>query len=293
MEKESRDVIEEAFGETTRILFGRRLSGLVSYKTWLLTYVGGALERSSAIGGGQIFIPNMVFYASIKKNLVTLGESIELGLRSISLEEVNSLTLANASLVLEPIKFITSDVSAGEITDVRESAVSMNSSHCLGGVFYMHSTYCAYSFWPRETDHAFGCHFLFASKFCIQCHNSVALNRCFEMTDSNKCSDSYFCHNCENCTDCMFCFNVKSMRYAIGNVELGREKFMEIKKRLLREIADRLERDKHLEISIYSLSESSICPPPSTSDRIPDPRSGTAPGINPGKCQEKGGRTWK
>jgi len=62
-----------------------------------------------------------------------------------------------------------------------------------------------------------------------------------------------FCHNCEGLSDCMFCFNVKNKRYAIGNVEVGREKYLEVKKRTLAEIAAKLERKHDLELDIYNI----------------------------------------
>ncbi len=51
----------------------------------------------------------------------------------------------------------------------------------------------------------------------------------------------------------MLCFNVKSKRYAIANVEIGREEYLRIKKLLLYDITKRLEKEKRLETSIYNL----------------------------------------
>jgi hypothetical protein len=53
----------------------------------------------------------------------------------------------------------------------------------------------------------------------------------------------------------MFCFNVKSKRYAIGNVELGRDKYLEVKQKVLEEIVKKLEKNKSLEISIFNLGQ--------------------------------------
>ena len=74
------------------------------------------------------------------------------------------------------------------------------------------------------------------------------------MSDCNNCRDSYFCYNSENLSDCMFCFNAKAKSYAIGNVEVGREKYMKIKGIILDEIVKRLEKDKKLDINIYNLN---------------------------------------
>jgi hypothetical protein len=79
--------------------------------------------------------------------------------------------------------------------------------------------------------------------------------RCFEVEGCNSCADAYFCHNCEGLSECMFCFNVKSKRYAIGNVEVGKEKYVQIKKTLLEQISGRLQKDKKLEWSIFNVGK--------------------------------------
>ena len=53
----------------------------------------------------------------------------------------------------------------------------------------------------------------------------------------------------------MFCFNAKSLSYAIGNVELGKEKYLEIKKKILEEIHSKLKKDKRLDLNIYNISD--------------------------------------
>jgi hypothetical protein len=51
----------------------------------------------------------------------------------------------------------------------------------------------------------------------------------------------------------MFCFNVKSKRYAIGNVEVGKAKYLQIKALLLSEITKRLEKSHDCGIDIYNV----------------------------------------
>jgi len=73
------------------------------------------------------------------------------------------------------------------------------------------------------------------------------------MDNCRDSSDCLFCHNVENCGNCLFCFNVKAKHYAIGNVEVGKEKYEEIKKMVLEEISKKLEKEKNLDLDIYSL----------------------------------------
>jgi len=46
---------------------------------------------------------------------------------------------------------------------------------------------------------------------------------------------------------------VKAKRYAIGNVEMKKEEYLKIKKLVLTEIANKLEKDKKLDLNIYNV----------------------------------------
>ena len=115
----------------------------------------------------------------------------------------------------------------------------------------VHSKYTAFSLWPRESSYVFGSEILFNSSFCINCYYSTNINRGFEVDSSHNSSDIYFSHNVENARECLFCFNVKNLSYAIANAPLGKEKYLEIKKALLEQIRERLEKKKSLGFSVY------------------------------------------
>lgn len=245
--------IEKAFQETTKILFGKKLSDIESYRTWLLEGVSGALHIKSQVSDDIVYVPDILFFSSIKKNLVTLDESLELGKKQISREDAKTLTLPNASEKLNSIKYLTSDVMLGQNQDLMKTSTCMHAQHCLEGVWYIYSKCDAYCCWPRESEYCFGSHYLFASNFSIKCYNSVKLARCFELSDCSNCADCYFCHNCEGLTNCMFCFNAKSLRYAIWNIELGKEEYLRIKEKIIREIIETIERKKRLDVNIYNI----------------------------------------
>jgi hypothetical protein len=99
----------------------------------------------------------------------------------------------------------------------------------------------------------FGSKMSYNCSLCINCYNSNNITRSFEVDSSFSCSGSYFLHNCENVHDSMFCFNVKNLRYAIGNVEVGREKFLEAKAKLTMLVVERLEKERRLPFGIFEL----------------------------------------
>ncbi|HIH19371.1 TPA: hypothetical protein HA225_05345 [Candidatus Micrarchaeota archaeon] len=93
------------------------------------------------------------------------------------------------------------------------------------------------------------------SQYMIRCNDTYKSKRAFELWMSTGCSDCHYSHNIENCQSCIFCFNVKNLRYAIGNVEVGREKFLEAKKILLDYAGKELESKGSLALDIYNLAD--------------------------------------
>ncbi|MEW6528327.1 MAG: hypothetical protein AB1391_00410 [Candidatus Micrarchaeota archaeon] len=255
MNEEMKKRMENAFESTSQIIFRKRLCGLDNYSDWLSLHVSKPLERSSAISKQTVYCPNILFFKFLGNGIVTLAESIELGKKSILKEDAENLTLSNATLLLKEISYTTTEAVVGTNLDVEKSDIYGYSYHCYNGTYFVYSKYCAYCFWPRESEYCFGSVYTFNSKFCIKCYYSTNLTRCFEMLNCYNCSDCYFCYNSENLMECMFCFNTKSKRYAIGNIKVGKENYVKIKKIMMDEIVKRLEKDKKIDINIYNIEK--------------------------------------
>jgi len=73
-----------------------------------------------------------------------------------------------------------------------------------------------------------------------------------ETANTQYVSDAYFCANIRNCQEVMFSFNQDAKSYMIGNVALAHDAYMELKAKLVAEIADELCRKKDI-ISIAEL----------------------------------------
>ncbi len=245
--------IARAFGEVTEVVLGKALENIDEYGGWLLDKSNQVIRVKSAISEKGVYVAGWPYFKPIAGVAVQFDEALELGKKSISLEDAESLALQNASEKLMRIKFTTPETMSGRNLGMLDCGVYFTSSYCYRNSSSVDSKYCAYSLWPRESEHCFGCYFLFSSSFCLRCHNSSFLTRCFEVNHSKSCTDSYFCHNCENVYDSMFCFNAKNLRYAIGNVAVGREKYLEIKRKVLSGIVGRLEKGKKLEASVFNL----------------------------------------
>ncbi len=247
--------IEEAFQKTTEVVLGKKLEGIENYEHWLTRHVNGTVRKiKSAMSDKTVYSPSLEFFKRMERNIVTLDESLELGNQSLSLQEVNSFALKNANAVLSQIKTTTPEIIYGKNIGSEECACYGPTKYCYKSTFCWFSDYIAYSFWPRDSEYLFGCsNVAGGSKYSLKCYSSTKLVRCFEVNDSNSCSDCYFCHNCENLRECMFCFNTKGKRYAIGNVEVGREAYMKVKKLVLAEITKELSETKGFRHDIYSI----------------------------------------
>jgi len=255
-EKEDRPVIEEAFAKTCNIVLGKRLAGgMDDYAEWLKRNIRKSETLKSAASGKPVRRFDYCRYFELPANRLLLREEArEAGERlKIGEKEAESITIANAHEKIGKIAFFCPEYRDGMNLNIIECATSGDSAHCYRSTPVVFSKYAGYCFWPRSSEHSFGCSALLSSEFNIRCFNSVKLSRCFECDFCRNCSGLYFSHNCENVHDSMFCFNAKNLKYAIGNCEVGRERFMKVKAALLAEIGARLEKDKKLPWDIYSI----------------------------------------
>lgn len=245
--------IEKAFGTACVVLFKKRLGSVEDYAPWLLSRIDEELVLESPLSGKGFCAAGIPYYRKeLRGRLLPLDESLELGKKHVSQVDAQELTLGNAREKLRDIAYISSEISIGE-NRVVECAGKVSSQYCYHGTYYTFCKYCAYSWWPRQSEYVFGSETLLSSKFCIKCYNSTNLTRCFEVSDSNSCSDCYFCHNCENVTEGLFCFNAKGLRYAIGNKQVSKEEYQRIKTLLLEHITSELEKKRKLGIDIFSI----------------------------------------
>ncbi|MEM2137800.1 MAG: hypothetical protein QW568_01815 [Candidatus Anstonellaceae archaeon] len=245
--------VQQAWSATTQVLFGKALGRLEDYEEWLKLNVPGMLASKSAISDKIVYIPNFIYYAETQKQAIKLEETDEWGKKHLEKAEAEGLSLSNAAGKLGSLKYFSPEVAMGFNVGLEECSVYFNSSYCFKTSAMVADKYCAYSMWPRNSEYIFGSSYVFSCSFCVKCYHSENLTRCFEVSNSSNCADCYFCHNCENVRDSMFCFNAKNLRHAIGNVELGKEQYAEIKKLLLSDLAKRLENNKGLKHSIYNI----------------------------------------
>ncbi len=247
--------IERAFQETTAIVLGKRHEGIDDYGAWLSEYSIGLTQAKSCASGAGLQLPEYSNYMKFPGDrLLSMEEADALGERLwLRKEEAMGLSLANAGKALAGIAFFSPEWKIGKRMNIIDSPLNIDSTDCYRSILAIESKCCAHSYIARNAENVFGVYYSRLSSFVLRCSQSVKLSRCFECDSCRDCTDCYFCHNCENVHDSMFCFNAKNLRYAIGNAEMPREKYMEVKKRVLDGINRRLEKRHGLNVGIFTL----------------------------------------
>ncbi|MFH1448743.1 MAG: hypothetical protein ABIG39_07830 [Candidatus Micrarchaeota archaeon] len=92
----------------------------------------------------------------------------------------------------------------------------------------------------------FGCSWSEENNFCINLIETYRASRCFESSYIANSRDMYFSYNCKDCNDMMFCFNLRSKKACIGNNPLPKDRYIELKEKLLGEIAEMMRKKKRV-----------------------------------------------
>ena len=255
--KPDKSVIENAFTETTKLIFGVPYSGLDKYAPRLSRYTRGFEQGNSCASGKALLMPDYSDFLRFPKDrLLPLGEAEFIGERlTLSESEAGSLSLSNAPVMLSKIAYFSPDWKSGNNRNNIDCPIELDCTDCYRSIINLFCKRCAFGWWPRESEHIFGFNRTRLSAFCINTFDSEKIQRCFEVSEARGCTDCYFCHNIENCHNSMFCFNAKNLNYAIANVEMPKEKYLGIKKKVLSQLNSELARTNSISLSIFNLPD--------------------------------------
>ncbi len=254
--KNGRQLIEKSFVDTCKVVLGKPYGPIDRHAKWLKRSTPGLEEGKSCASGTRVLVPEYVdFHLFPRHRLVREEEAYAIGEKvCLSQEETEGLGMKNAKQMLSKIAFFCPEWTLGEVDNTIDAQINFDSSNCYNNVLNINSKFTACGFWARDSEYMFGGNELRFSSFCINCYHSEKLQRCLEVDNSRDCSDCYFCHNCENVRESMFSFNVKNKQYAIGNVEFPREKYLELKKKVLSQLNEELGSTGGIRLSILGLA---------------------------------------
>ncbi len=245
------DKLDAAFALTTRLLFGKELPPIPKYEAWLKQRVPPGRRMKSCLGHGSAYVP---IYGALKA-LPAEKVASEEDLAVASSAKLGGADYSLAGIVRELPKFayFVPTYAQGRNMGVEDSFLYLDCMNIRGCFDPFTSKNCAFVHSIMDAEGIFGMYRIDNAKFSIHCYNSINVQRCFEMDGAKNCSDSMFCHNVEGLDNCIFCFNTKGKRYAVGNLEVGKEKFLEFKQKLLARIVPELEAKGRLDFDIYDL----------------------------------------
>ena len=251
------DIINKDFHQTAKTILGGELEGhMDDYGDWLLENVTFYNKSKSAVSDHTTLVGTATPYVRIpNKRMVTLKELEFLADRlTMSDEDIKNISFDKISNILENMYLFTSDMVIGKIVNVIESTVlSGDTMHGYKLCGTSSTKYSAFSFWPRNSEHTYGVNTLFHSMGVMKSYFSTNIRRGFEVDGSHNSSDIYFAHTCESCNDVMFEFRRKNARYEIGNAKYPIDKYTSIKKAVLEQIRDKLNKNKKLEMNIFNI----------------------------------------
>ena len=244
--------LSRAWDETCQILLGGPLGEISQYQKYLMKYVEEVKFEKSELSG---------------KKVTTSSPSFCKGAKFISMDEQAKYDeiLKNAKLSLNEIKDIDSITSAikdkffysGNII-TGNSANFEDCDSCANSRYLHHCNelydckFMAYSSVLRFCENCFGSSGGGETKFTINCYEVYQQNRCMENFRCYTSNDCFYCATLEQCNNCLFSFNQKNKTNTIGNLQLEKSKFFDLKKKLLSEMREELKSKKEL-ISILEL----------------------------------------
>lgn len=240
--------LSKSWKSTCRILFGREIGELTEYDKWLAASMPAKARRKSHLSGKGVavamdaFSPGARFVSSDE-----LAQNKEYSLSMNELKDIDSLLAA-----LRERAEYAGNRHLGASAFVEDSDTVLDSQYVRNSTNIEESQYVESSFMIRKgSKHIFGCGALGNGEFLIRVTDSYGQKRSFECSVVGTSTDCYFCHNVLGSREMIFSFNQRNKSYCIGNVELPREKYLQLKAKILGEAADILKKEK----SFPSLAE--------------------------------------
>ncbi|MFA5076922.1 MAG: hypothetical protein WC488_00665 [Candidatus Micrarchaeia archaeon] len=228
--------IDKQWKNACRILFGREMGDLTDRKRFLTRYIDPLSKSRSALSGSDVFYSapycnGAKFVSFAEHERVSKFEPLSIN----DIKDMDSLMQSIGERV-----YYSGNKMLGRSKFVENSENCINSTYVLDSSEIFNCEYIAYSNLIRDSKYLFGCSSGGDSSFCINCAEVGTSVRAFESGLILHSSDVYYSYYARNCRDVLFCFNLTSKNHAIGNNELGRDKYAEMKKELLAQMASEL-----------------------------------------------------
>jgi hypothetical protein len=233
--------LDRAFQSTIKTLLGESAGELTEFNGFLSRYVEPLERTVSTLTNKPVFLG--ANYRN-KSKVVSQDEMLQLTQDHLDINKIKDID-STLNAVKERF-YYSGNKFGGQYREVAES------DECYD-VFFIEkcknvyeSQYASHCQMVKNSKYVFGCSWGVEATSCVNVSEMFRVSRIFESTMILHSADVYYSYNCKNCHDVMFCLNQRSKRYSIGNNVLEREKYFELKKKLISELHDRLRTRKTL-----------------------------------------------
>ncbi|MFH1447362.1 MAG: hypothetical protein ABIG39_00730, partial [Candidatus Micrarchaeota archaeon] len=268
-EKTVYDIMNKNWKSTCKILLGEEIGELSDFKEWLLEYTQVPRFEKSTFSGKDVSL-TMKDYGDSARFASFDEVDFNKRFEPLSINEIKDI-----DSILEAVQermYYTGNAILGHSNYVALSSnvIDSNFVYCSNAI--SDSKYMAYCREVRFAESCFGFYSGATSKFTMKVTDVGRLNRCFECHTCELNSDLYYCITAENSKECMFSFGLIGETYRIGNLKLPKEKYHQLKKKIISEIALKLKKEKRA-ISLFEIIERAAKERGSTAKITPTPET--------------------
>ena len=235
---------KSAWKRTCSVLLGQEAGELPEFEQYLQLVTEKTRKVRSCLSGREVYAPEFNFPScarfisadeipSFEKKLSAMPLSIN------EIKDFDSLVSAMSERVC-----YSGNVVLGNSGSVERSSRCMNVWFATGCADVYDSKFAAFCSDLRYVEFMFGCSIGSESSFCIHSMEMFRVQRCMETLRTYTSRDCYYTASCDDCHDCMFCFNLKDRKSSIGNIELPKEKYAQMKGKLVSEMLDDMRKKK-------------------------------------------------
>lgn len=245
------DTLNKSWKGTCKIIFGEEIGELEEYEEYLKQGLVGKEVKSHFSDkklwvASEDYAPGVRFFEFGGEN----KEAQKILAQPVHIDKIKDLDSLVES-VREKLIYSGNKV-LGTSKNVEHSDSIIDSTNILNSSVIMGSKNIAYSYLMQYSEYGFGSTASGQSAQYIRCFYNNSLKRCFEACTSIG-ADLYFTYNTINCSDCMFSFNLRAKHNTIGNIELPKDKYLELKKKLVTEFSEELKEKKKMGFSIVDV----------------------------------------
>ncbi|HIH22801.1 TPA: hypothetical protein HA238_03670 [Candidatus Micrarchaeota archaeon] len=238
--------LQRAWDNTCKVLLGEEMGNLEEYRDYLKKYTDQIEKRKSALSDKGIVISSN----RIPKNARVIGlEEVPDYLDKTAGIPFDINSIKDIDSILEAVRektYYTGNIVLGNSNSAVNCHRCVNTNFALECQDVYDGKYVAFTTSIRNPEHTFGCCFGGDVQFCIKILDPYKTTRCMELFHCNVTTDCYYSASLDDSSNCMFSFNQKNRHYLIGNIPLGKERYAELKAKLVGEIADELKKKKRV-----------------------------------------------